>query len=92
MKENTPLQSLKKDIAELREIYKPADAVIISVAGNNLKKLFDDIDNLFNFYLPKEREVIEKAFNEGMETFSTDTTIEVYQGEQYYQETFNSHE
>ena len=35
-----------------------------------------------------ERQQIIKAFNEGMEEFANDTSIEVYQGEQYYDKTF----
>lgn len=37
-----------------------------------------------------EKQQIIDAFNMGMEEFANDTTIQVYQGEQYYNETFKN--
>ena len=47
------------------------------------------IDELETKAKEMEKEQIIDAFNMGMEEFANDTTIQVYQGEQYYNETFN---
>ena len=51
-----------------------------------------DIKNTTAFLraMEMEKQQIIDAFNMGMEEFANDTTIQVYQGEQYYNETFKN--
>ena len=60
------------------------------------EKLWDEPKDKLTWYAlleqakQMEKEQIIDAFNMGMEEFANDTTIQVYQGEQYYNETFKN--
>ena len=60
------------------------------------EKLWDEPKDKLTWYAileqakEMEKQQIIDAFNMGMEEFANDTTIQVYQGEQYYNETFKN--